>query len=270
MLTFKKKQGKSGCILWDRLFLKYAIMKNRGVGIMNGNLFEKWMSEGSISIPKMLLKSYKKIGLTDSECMLFIQLYVSIESGNYFPTPQELSDRMTLSEGEMASMLRSLIGRGLLGMDQYEDKEKGVYFEAYTLQPLWITLMNSLKEEEAVKKESDKQQSEQNVFVLFEKEFGRPLSPMELETLKIWIDEDRQSPELILTALKESVLSGKLNFRYIDRILFEWKKNGITSPEAAKKYGEKFRVRQLQNTGQQEKPKKDGGLKRPTYNWLES
>lgn len=237
---------------------------------MNGMLFEKWMSEGSVSIPNMLLKHYKKIGLTDTECMLFIQLHVYIESGNYFPTPLELAERMTASFNEISSMLRSLIGRGLLGMDQYEDKEKGVYFEAYTLQPLWNQLMNSLKEEEQIQKESMKEKQEQNVFVLFEKEFGRPLSPMELETLKIWMDEDQQSPELILTALKESVLSGKLNFRYIDRILFEWKKNGIQSPEAAKMYGEKFRVRQLQKSGQHEVPRKDNGLKRPAYNWLES
>jgi DNA replication protein len=238
--------------------------------MMNGTLFERWMSEGSASIPNMLLKYYKKIGLTDSECMLFIQLHVSIESGNYFPTPQELANRMTAAGDEITSMLRSLIGRGLLGMDQYEDKEKGVYFEAYTLQPLWNKLLSSLKEEEMAEKESKKEKQEQNVFVLFEKEFGRPLSPMELETLKIWIDEDRQSPELIISALKESVLSAKLNFRYIDRILFEWKKNGINSPEAARMYGEKFRVRQLQKSGQQEKPRKESGLKRPAYNWLES
>jgi DNA replication protein len=239
---------------------------------MNGSLFEKWMTEGSTSITNMLFKSYKKIGLTDSECMLMLHLHVFIEAGNYFPTPLELADRMTASMDETVSMLRSLIGRGLLGMDQYEDKEKGVYFEAYTLQPLWIKLFDSLKEEEAQMKEAVKQKQEQNVFVLFEKEFGRPLSPMELETLKIWIDEDRQSPELVLTALKEAVLSGKLNFRYIDRILFEWKKNGIGSPEAAKMYGEKFRVRQLQKTGQADKTSraKESTLKRPAYNWLDS
>ncbi|KZE66209.1 DNA replication protein DnaD [Fictibacillus phosphorivorans] len=237
---------------------------------MNGTLFERWMAEGSVSIPNMLVKTYKKIGLTDNECMLFIQLHVFVESGNYFPTPVELSERMSASSNDVSSMLRSLIGRGVLGMDQYEDKEKGVYFEAYTLQPLWNRLLQCLKEEEQIQKEVQKENQEQNVFVLFEKEFGRPLSPMELETLKIWMDEDQQSPQLILSALKESVLSGKLNFRYIDRILFEWKKNGITSPEAAKMYGEKFRVRQLQRTGQQEQTRKDSGLKRPAYNWLES
>ncbi len=237
---------------------------------MNGNLFERWMAEGSVSIPNMLIKTYKKIGLSDNECMLFIQLHVFIESGNYFPTPVELSERMSGSSDEVSAMLRSLIGRGVLGMDQFEDKEKGVYFEAYTLQPLWNRLLQSLKEEEQVQKEVHKEHQEQNVFVRFEKEFGRPLSPMELETLKIWMDEDQQSPELILSALKESVLSGKLNFRYIDRILFEWKKNGINSPEAAKTYGEKFRVRQLQRTGKQEQPRNDTGIKRPQYNWLES
>ena len=46
------------------------------------------------------------------------------------------------------------------------------------------------------------------------------------------------SENLIIGALKEAVLSGVKNFRYIDRVLFDWQKKGYRSMndvEAAKK-----------------------------------
>ncbi len=49
-------------------------------------------------------------------------------------------------------------------------------------------------------------------------------------------------------------MSGKLNFRYIDRILFEWKKNGIKTVDQAQNQGRKFRANQqrTQQTTKQE------------------
>ena len=68
-------------------------------------------------------------------------------------------------------------------------------------------------------------------------------------------------------ALKEAVMSGKLNFRYIDRILFEWKKNGIKTIEQAKNQGRKFRQKQLQNRKTHNEVQKPAAI--PFYNWLE-
>ena len=59
----------------------------------------------------------------------------------------------------------------------------------------------------------------------FEKEFGRPLSPMELEIINGWLN-DNIPLELIMGALKEATFNGVSNFRYIDKILFEWRKKG--------------------------------------------
>ncbi|GAA3327383.1 hypothetical protein GCM10020331_067100 [Ectobacillus funiculus] len=56
----------------------------------------------------------------------------------------------------------------------------------------------------------------------------------------MWQDQDHHTPVIIQTALREAVLSGKLNFRYIDRILFEWKKKtGSKTVEQAQQYGQK-------------------------------
>ena len=56
--------------------------------------------------------------------------------------------------------------------------------------------------------------------------------------------QDQHHPNLIQAALREAVMSGKLNFRYIDRILFEWKKNGIKTVDQAQNQGQKFRANQ--------------------------
>ena len=64
---------------------------------------------------------------------------------------------------------------------------------------------------------------------------------MECETISVWIDQDRYPEELILLALKEAVFAGKLHFRYIDRILLEWSRNRVRTPEDVRAYSQKFR-----------------------------
>ena len=105
---------------------------------------------------------------------------------------------------------------------------------------------------------------EQDIYSTFEKEFGRPLSPMECESLAMWIDQDGQDPTIIKAALREAVMSGTINFRYIDRILFEWKKNGINTLEQARVHGLKFRQKTRQS-----KPSTQSSDAVPFYNWLE-
>ena len=91
-----------------------------------------------------------------------------------------------------------------------------------------------------------------NLFSIFEKEFGRTLSPIEYELINAW-KENHFSEELILAALKEAVLNGVSNLRYIDKILYEWNRKGIKN------------VSELQKQ-KESKPKKD--LDVFHYDWL--
>ena len=56
---------------------------------------------------------------------------------------------------------------------------------------------------------------------------------MEIETISMWLDQDGHSPEVIRKALMEAVLSQKMSLRYMDRILFEWKKKKVKTSEDA-------------------------------------
>ncbi|MFC4617772.1 DnaD domain-containing protein [Camelliibacillus cellulosilyticus] len=223
-----------------------------------------FMTNSGLTIPRFLLENYVDIGLNEEECLLLLHVYSFLKGGHNFPTPDELSSRMSLTSAQCADHLRRLVQRGFL--DIVHEKNQAIYTESYSLEPLWNKLVSlkllSLKDDAAL-------EQEEALYTIFEKEFGRPLSPIECETLTMWLDEDRHTPELIKGALREAVISGKLNFRYIDRILFDWKKNGIKTLEQAKAHGEKIRGR-MQVNGERSDQSRKKPLKFPMYNWLES
>ena len=76
----------------------------------------------------------------------------------------------------------------------------------------------------------DKDVSDSNIFELIEKEFGRTLNATEYEIIKAWLD-DNYSEELIKEALNEASHNNVSSIRYMDKILYEWNKKGISSRE---------------------------------------
>ncbi|SEM83843.1 DNA replication protein [Mesobacillus persicus] len=229
--------------------------------------FVEWLREGTISIPAALLTEYKNMHLSEQELVLLLQVLHFSEKGNDFPTPTELSGRMAMSAFDCTEILRSLIQKGFIEIID-GDSTDGIRFEKYSLDPLWDKLIDRFMQNRKQEKVNARQVEESDLYTCFEKEFGRPLSPFECETLAMWMDDDHHDPIIIKAALRESVISGKLNFRYIDRILFEWKKNGIKTIEQAKSYGRKFR----QHQGQQKSVQKEVKPQTrpvPFYNWLE-
>ena len=65
----------------------------------------------------------------------------------------------------------------------------------------------------------------------FEANFGRMLSPFELEDIQKLVKEDGYSVELINEALKISVRNGKLFLNYVVGILVRMRSQGITNVE---------------------------------------
>ncbi|WP_164218894.1 DnaD domain-containing protein [Virgibacillus sp. YIM 98842] len=208
-----------------------------------------------IQIPTRLLTSYTSLGLNEKDVMVILQIQRFLLENNDFPTPYELAESLTVDETECANILRKLIQKDLLAIEQRENEEHKIS-EAYSLAPLLVKLYTD---------KPSKEKTEGTIFILFEQEFGRPLSPFEIETINAWLDEDQLAPSLIKAGLRESVLMGKLNFKYIDRILRDWKKKGIQSVEDARNESKKFHSAQ-KNPPQQYAEKRDTSF---YYNWLE-
>ncbi|KUP06544.1 DNA replication protein DnaD [Bacillus coahuilensis m2-6] len=234
---------------------------------MNENkLLMTWIDEGNLQVPQLLFSKYKKLQLNEVELMVILQILSFQQKGIRFPTPEQLSSNMTISSSECASILRKLFQQNIIQIEEGTSIE-GIRFEQYSLQSLWERIVELLRTEKKAEEKDKSVQLESNLYSIFEQEFGRPLSPIEGETLTMWIDQDEQDPMIIKAALREAVISNKLNFRYIDRILFEWKKNGITTVDQARNQSEQFRqqTRKDQPNTTSQPSKKTV----PFYNWLE-
>jgi DNA replication protein len=213
--------------------------------------------QDQIQIPAKLLTSYKIFGMNELEVMVILQIHRFLMEGKEFPTPGEISSSLTIEEKECANILRMLIQKKFLAIEQSKNDQSQLS-EAYCLNPLWEKLYTN--EDNKLEETADG-----TIFILFEQEFGRPLSPFEIETINAWLDADQIAPSLIKAGLRESVLMGKLNFKYIDRILRDWQKKGIHSVEQAREASKSYR--------NPSSAKNDGVQKRDTsfyYNWLES
>lgn len=72
---------------------------------------------------------------------------------------------------------------------------------------------------------------------ILEKEFGRTITPLELEKIKTW----DYPVDIIKLAIAEAVTNGVFYIKYIDRIIYNWHKANVRTSEEAQKYIEKFR-----------------------------
>jgi DNA replication protein len=212
------------------------------------------MEAGVAVLPYALFRYYRRLKLNDNELLLLMHLmaFKQVEHKE-FPMLEDMQELIGGTTASISLTLQKLMKDGFLSIDEEVDQESGIQFERYNVSGLYdklsICMANDAKNkaklvaaqrEEALAGTSDPE-GERNMFTIFEKEFGRPLSPMECETISGWLDQDKYLDELILMALKEAVFAGKVHFRYIDRILLEWSRNRVKNVNDAKAYTQKFR-----------------------------
>ena len=175
--------------------------------------------QGHIVIPLFLLQHYKELKL---EINAFIFLMYLYSLGNKFVfDPLKFSAELNLTTKDVMNYIGILSDKNFISVDVMKN-EKGLMEEVVLLDNFYKKL--SLITMDEVNQVSRSENS--NIFEIVEKEFGRTLSPIEYEIIKAWLDNGMDE-ELIKEAIKEATYNGVSNLRYIDKILYEWGKNGI-------------------------------------------
>lgn len=159
-----------------------------------------------LNIERLLLLKGKQAGLNDNEIFILLLIYTFTYLHKNMITPSLLLNYSSLSHKELDLILDHLL------------KKKWIFNHSGTI------CLNKFVERLL----SDDPQTAQDVSMIeiFEEQFGRPLTPMELDIIKEWINSGF-SEDMILKALKEAVKSQVLTLRYIDGILNNWQRNGV-------------------------------------------
>lgn len=187
------------------------------------------LENGTINCPRLLLLNYKSLQITSEELILIIYLLNESDIFN----PKKISDEMHLEMTDVLELVNSLEEKGILSISVRKNnnlREDFIDFKNLYNKLSFLIINESVVSDEKLEK---------NLFDCFEHEFARTLSPVEYELINGWKDIG-YSEEIIVLALKEAVFNGVTNLRYIDKILYDWKRKGLNTKEAIEKNKRSF------------------------------
>lgn len=82
------------------------------------------------------------------------------------------------------------------------------------------------------------------IYQSFESEFGRPLTPTELDKIAGWLADEKLNANLILHCLKTAVLRNKRSLQYIDSVLQSWADEGLHTVDEVEERNRVYREQQ--------------------------
>lgn len=171
-----------------------------------------------IDMEYVLLENYKKLGITETELAVIFMIQHLLKQGNTLITQELLALKMTLSIQDIDQVLSHLLSKRLIEFESNNGEMKT------TLKPLELRLYREFevallkRREESLEKGFDTQV--QNIYGVFEKEFGRTLSPAEFQKIREWISLGYEE-DVIIDALHEALDANKKSIRSIDKILLK-------------------------------------------------
>ncbi|CCI60826.1 MAG: DnaD domain-containing protein [Staphylococcus equorum] len=210
-----------------------------------------------IVIRKELLDHYNKLGLNETELVILIKLLHASETSNKQPSIETLQQGSALDSREITSIIQTLIQHDLLELNVNKDEE-GKFTEYMNLDQFYDRLSEIMQQMNVKQVEHESELEFNTLFQKIEQAFGRPLSPYEIETLNQWLDIDKHDLSVIQAALNEAESQNKMSFKYIDRILLNWKKNNVKTIEDSKKISRQFNQPKMKHTVS----------KVPKFDWL--
>ncbi len=209
------------------------------------------IKSSNIVIPTYIYKQFPKLDI-DLETFIFL-MYLQGKGNKLAFDINQLSEEFMTDIKTIMRYMATLQEKKLIEIKVVKN-DKNIMEEFISLDMFYEKI--SLLEIDSINKQED---DDSNIYQMLEKELGKQLSTIEIEIVKAWKDSN-YSDEIIKEALKEAVLNGVANLRYIDKILYEWAKKGIKTHEDVEKNRKEFRNKE------QEKPKK---LDLFDYDWMD-
>ncbi|WP_207694776.1 DNA replication protein DnaD [Enterococcus sp. DIV0212c] len=227
----------------------------------------EYLKAGETTVSNLVIENYQKIGLTDEEFLFWLQLFRSQAKGDLFPDLAEFSQIMGRPMDVIYRLLNQLVSRGFLSIETKQN-DQGQMMDTYDLLPIFEKIDLLQQKQTEKQKEVTSEETIKQLYQGFEKEFGRQLSPIELEMIGQWLETDHYQPELIRLALREAVLNQAYSLKYIDRILLAWERKNITTKEQVAEDQKRRKQALIQKEIEQQGAKNEPIPKVTLHNWL--
>ena len=181
---------------------------------------------GNLVLPSDLLLNYNQLFSSSDDFLIWQFFYLQNTTALGELSPSQIAEKIGKEVTEVNQAISRLTDKGLL---QYRTIELNGEIEVIFDATLALERLDQLFEKQAPNQVKPAQNDLKSLVETFQQELGRLLSPFEIEDLEKSLKEDGTSADLIKEALREAVLNGKLNWKYIQAILRNWRHEGIKS-----------------------------------------
>ncbi|HGD1191964.1 TPA: DnaD domain-containing protein [Streptococcus agalactiae] len=184
---------------------------------------------GQLTLPSALFFHFKSIFKTADDFLVWQFFYLQNTTNLSDLTPSRIATSLDKTVADINRSISNLTSQGLLDVKTIElNHEIEIIFDT---SPVFAKLDKLFEEDNQViidNKTSDSNRLKDLVGD-FERELGRLLSPFELEDLQKTLQEDQTDPDIVRAALREAVFNGKRSWNYINAILRNWRREGLTT-----------------------------------------
>ncbi len=194
---------------------------------MDYAIIKRMISDEIVDFDKLLLNNYKKIGLTEIEAFVLIELHKQKKSGNTVISPSKMVKRLTIKEDKLFNTLDGLITKGYLTIQivkTNDDKETEDFSLDNTIHKLVDVYLTTIKHE-VTNNQKTYGSIEEEIVDILEKQFQKQLKPLEIEWIQKWVNEDHYSVDQIKTAILDALKANKSSLSYVDAVLLKRSKN---------------------------------------------
>ena len=181
---------------------------------------------GNLVLPSDLLLHYNQLFSSSDDFLVWLFFYLQNTTALGELSPSQIAEKIGKNVTEVNQAISRLTEKGLL---QYRTIELNGEIEVIFDATLALERLDQLFEKQTPNQVQSAPNDLKSLVDTFQQELGRLLSPFEIEDLEKSLKEDGTSADLIKEALREAVLNGKPNWKYIQAILRNWRHEGIKS-----------------------------------------
>ena len=181
---------------------------------------------GNLVLPSDLLLHYNQLFSSSDDFLIWQFFYLQNTTALGELSPSQIAEKIGKEVTEVNQAISRLTDKGLL---QYRTIELNGEIEVIFDATLALERLDQLFEKQVPNQVQPASNDLKCLVDTFQQELGRLLSPFEIEDLEKSLKEDGTSADVIKEALREAVLNGKPNWKYIQAILRNWRHEGIRS-----------------------------------------
>ncbi len=196
-------------------------------------LVKKLIDDGIIDFDKMIIKNYKAIGLSEVEAFIILELHQQMKQGNTFLNPTKIIKNITITKDDLLIILDGLIKRQYLSIrlkKTKSGKETEIFLLDDTIQKILVNYQLTIKNE-MINQPKKFATNAEEIVDLIESQFQKQLTPLEIEIIQKWLDEDKFDFLDIKKALLDAIKANKTSLSYVDGILIKRRQKAKNASE---------------------------------------